>query len=85
MTAELASLLDSSRATGVIVANVTPASAAMRAGIQRGDIIVKVDDQKIRSLDELEALVQSAKPRSLLKLEVLRKGRPATVVIDLDS
>ena len=85
LTAELASLLDSSRATGVIVANVTPASAAMRAGIQRGDIIVKVDDQKITSLDALEALIQSAKPRSPLKLEVIKKGKPTTLVIELPS
>lgn len=82
LTAELASLLDSSQTTGVIVAEVMPAGAAMRAGIQRGDIIVKADEQKIASLDELEARVQAAKPRSSLKFEVLRKGKSATVVIE---
>jgi bifunctional DNase/RNase len=85
LTAELASLLDSNQSTGVIVTEVIPAGAAMRAGIQRGDIIVKADDRKITSLDELESLVQSAKPRSQLKLDVLRKGKPTNVVIDLAS
>ena len=85
LTAELASLLDSSQPTGVIVAEVMPARPAMRAGIQRGDILVKADDQKITSLDELEALIQSAKARYPLKLDVLRKGKLTTVVIELDS
>ena len=85
LTAELASLLDSSQSAGVIVAEVMPAGAAMRAGIQRGDIIVKVNDRKVTSLDELESLVQSVQPQSQLKLDVLRKGKPTNVVIDLAS
>ncbi len=67
----------------MIVAEVMPAGPAMRAGIQRGDIIVKANEQKIASIDELEALVQSVRPRAPLTLDVLRKGKPATVVVEL--
>ncbi len=83
LTAELAGLLESSQSAGVIVAEVMPAGPAMRAGIQRGDIIVKANEQKIASIDELEALVQSVRPRAPPTLDVLRKGKPATVVVEL--
>jgi bifunctional DNase/RNase len=76
LTAELAGLFDSSQSAGMIVAEVMPAGAA---------IIVKANDRKVTSLDELESLVQSVQPQSQLKLDVLRKGKPTNVVIDLAS
>ena len=57
----------------------------MDAGIQRGDVITKANDQAIQSAHDLEALIQSKKPETRIKLEVIKKGKPTTVVIDLPS
>lgn len=46
---------------GSYVSLVSPDSAASAAGLERGDMIVKVDDERIRSFAEL-SLVISSKP-----------------------
>jgi bifunctional DNase/RNase len=85
LTLEVAALLDLSFHQGVLVVDVAKGSAAMDAGIQRGDIITKANDQTIQSTQELEAWVQSKKPETRIKLEVIKKGKPTIIVIDLPS
>ncbi len=85
LTVEVAALLDISFQKGVLVVDVAKGSSAMDAGIQRGDVITKANDQAIQSAHELEALVQSKKPESRIKLEVIKKGKSTIVVIDLPS
>ncbi|MGE5218547.1 MAG: bifunctional nuclease domain-containing protein, partial [Chloroflexota bacterium] len=83
LTPEIAKLLDSQQQKGVLVADVKLGSAAMKAGLQRGDIITKVDGQAISSATNLEAALQTAKSSRKITLEVIKKGKPTTIVIDL--
>ncbi len=85
LTAELAAALDIPFQKGVLVADVAPGGPAMTSGIQRGDIITKANDQAIQSAKDLEAFLRSAKPPARIKLEVIKKGKPAVIVIDLPS
>jgi serine protease Do len=64
------------RAEGALVASVQPGSAAERAGLQAGDVILKFDGKPIGAASELSALVGQAAPGDKAKLEVLRKGEP---------
>jgi uncharacterized protein len=85
LTAELAKLLESPQQKGALVTEVMLGGAAMKAGLQRGDIITKANEQAITSTDDLESALQSARSGAQLKLEVIKKGKPTTVVIDLPS
>jgi uncharacterized protein len=85
LTAELASLLDIQNQKGILVADVAPGNIAANAGIQRGDIITKANDKPVQSVNDLESLLQNAKPSEQIKLEVIKKGKPTVVVIDLPS
>jgi len=85
LTAELATLLESGQQKGVVVAQVLAGGAAMRAGIQRGDVIVKANERSVTAADALEAMIQELKPPARIKLEVIKKGKPTTLVIDLPS
>jgi bifunctional DNase/RNase len=85
LTLEVAKLLESQQQKGVLVTEVTLGSTAMKAGIQRGDIITKANEQSIQSVNELESLIQAAKAPTQIKLEVIKKGKPTTIVIDLPS
>src|SRR6266508_606797 len=85
LTAELANLLESQQQKGVLVTEVALGSPAMKAGLQRGDIITKANEQVISSATDLESLIQSMKSSSQIKLEVIKKGKPTTLVIDLPS
>jgi serine protease Do len=62
------------RAAGALVASVQPGSAAERAGLQAGDVIVKFDGKPIGAAGELSALVGQAAPGDKAKLEIRRKG-----------
>ncbi len=85
LTPELANLLESGQQKGVVVADVLLGGMAMKAGIQRGDIITKANEQSLTSANDLEALIQDMKSPARIKLEVIKKGKPTTVVIDLPS
>ena len=84
LTVELAKLFDSQQQKGVVVTDVATGGLATKAGLQRGDIIIKANDQAVSSTIELESVIQAAKT-SQLKLEVIKKGKPTTLVIDLPS
>jgi uncharacterized protein len=85
LTPELAKLFESQQQKGVLVTDVAAGGAAMKAGLQRGDIITKANEQTISSTGDLESALQAAKSSSQLKLEVIKKGKPTTIVIDLPS
>ena len=84
LTVEVAALLDLPVQQGVLVVDVAKGSA-MDAGMQRGDVIVKANDQVIQSAHELETLLQAKKLESRIKMDVIKKGKSITMMIDLPS
>lgn len=85
LTPELAKLFDSQQHKGVLVTDVAVGTPAMKAGLQRGDIIIKANDQPVASTSDLETAVDAARNTGQLKLEVTKKGKPTIIVIDLPS
>jgi membrane-associated protease RseP (regulator of RpoE activity) len=57
---------------GVLIVSVTPNSPAATAGLKRGDIVLKVDDQPVNQAAELAAAIQAAQVGDLLTLTVQR-------------
>ena len=62
------------RTEGALVVAVQPGSAAERAGLLPGDVILKFDGKPIGAANELSALVGQAAPGSKARLEVWRRG-----------
>ena len=85
LTPALASLMDLQVKQGVLVADVELGSPAFEAGIQRGDIILKANDRPINKVADLEPFFKNGKKSGQLRLEILRKGKPTTVLWDLPS
>ena len=85
LTQELAKLLESQQQTGAVITDVKLGGAAMNAGLQRGDIITKVDARAISSVADLESALQTAKSPGKVTLEVIKKAKPTAIVIDLPS
>jgi S1-C subfamily serine protease len=60
---------------GVVIAGMAPGSAAARAGVQRLDIITKLNGTEIKGIDQLQRLVAGLPIGSTATLEVLRDSR----------
>jgi serine protease Do len=75
----LASGLNLGDVKGVLVTDVTPNAPADRAGLQAGDVILKINGQDVPSSGELRNQVSSSAIGSKLQLEVQR-GKKKLVI-----
>lgn len=74
ITPQIARRLGVKTGTGVVVSAVSPASAAMRAGIQQRDIILSVNGMRIESLEDYENALSKADLKKGLRLVVESDG-----------
>ena len=65
---------------GVVVTEIEDSSIAQQLNVQKGDVIVSVNDQKIATTRDLEKLVASRKPT--WKLTISRGGEVFTSLVD---
>ena len=62
--------------TGVLLSGVRPGGAADKAGLKRGDILVRLGTNDIRSVEDLMYVLNESKPGETVKVIVLRSGKP---------
>ena len=90
LTAELAEALGAAESKGVRVTQVYPASSAENAGLQVGDLIVKLDGEdipadQIGDEEVLPSLIRQYEIGAEVKLGVIRAGEAMDVVVKLES
>jgi S1-C subfamily serine protease len=66
-------------ANGVRVGEVTSGSAAEKAGIREGDLIVNFDGERVRSARHLTRLIQETPEGRSVKVTVTRDGKQQTL------
>jgi serine protease Do len=62
---------------------VVPDSPAQRAGLQEGDIILAIGNQKITAQTPLDVLLKSYNPGETITLKILRAGKEMEIKITL--
>lgn len=67
------------RPAGVLIDDVQPGSAAEKAGLKRGDVLVEFDGERVRSARQFSRLVQETAPGRTVKATLLRDGRRSDV------
>ncbi|AUI85266.1 serine endoprotease DegQ [Vibrio azureus] len=75
VTSELAEALGYESSKGAFVSQVVPDSAADKAGLQAGDIIVAINGKSIETFSELRAKVATLGAGKEVKLGVVRDGQ----------
>ncbi|CAI2928912.1 serine endoprotease DegQ [Serratia entomophila] len=85
MTPDMAKAFNSDAQRGAFVSEVLPKSAAAKAGIKAGDILVSVDGKPVSSFAELRAKVGTTAPGKTIKVGLLRDGKPQEVSVTLDN
>jgi serine protease Do len=73
LTPEMAERLELPRGVkGVVVTDVEIGEAAEKANLQRGDVIVSVDDKALATVDEFESAIEQAQKNGIARLRVRR-------------
>jgi serine protease Do len=70
---------------GVLVRSVAKGSAAEKAGIKAGDVLVKVDQTKVTSPSEVTSAVHAARPRTTFPVDIIRDRHPLTLNVTMDN
>ncbi len=70
---------------GALVTEVTAGTAAEGAGIEAGDVIVRVEEARIESTGDLAAQIQIRNPGESVEIELVRDGENLVVIADLGS
>ena len=66
---------------GALVTEVTKGGPAEQAGIQKGDLIVKVGDRAVADGDELVVAIRQLKIGQDAPIEVMRDGKPVVLTV----
>ncbi|CEN32016.1 Protease degQ [Candidatus Westeberhardia cardiocondylae] len=85
LTANIAKAFNIDTQKGAFVNEVLPNSAAHKAGIKAGDIIISIDGKRIQSFAELRAKIGTTEPGKHIKLGLLRNGKTQNLLITLDE
>ncbi|MGH7312702.1 MAG: PDZ domain-containing protein, partial [Candidatus Rokuibacteriota bacterium] len=70
---------------GVPVGGVVPGSAAARAGLTEGDVIVRFDGLPVASFDEFQGAVRRRRPGDRFRVVYLRHGEARVGTESLDA
>ena len=75
--------LDSAK--GAIVVNVSQGSAAQKAGLQAGDIILAFNDHPVQQGSDLPPMVAMTKPGTTVPVQIMRDGHEKTVQVTIGT
>jgi len=85
VTREMAEALDLDRPVGALVNDVTDGSAAEKAGIQPGDVILEFNGTTVEAWSDLPPLVGSNPPGTRADVLVSRNGKEKKFQVTLDA
>ena len=70
---------------GFYVNKVTKNSGAEKAGLQKGDVIIKLDNQKIATFADLSGFINTKRPSDKVEVTFLRSGATKTTNVVLSK
>jgi Do/DeqQ family serine protease len=85
VTADIADSMGLKRPAGALIANITPASTAERAGLKAGDIIISVDGQEVDDPNAFDYRFGTKPLGGMATLGLLRGGRELTMSVALEA
>ncbi len=70
---------------GAYIRSIEIDSPAMEAGIQGGDVVIRINETEIMTYNELLNIIQSSKPEDVLTFTLMRQGHEMSVDVTLGS
>jgi len=75
VNSRLAEELDLEQPTGIYVANVMEDGGAAAAGMKEGDVIIRVNSEKVEKVSELQEKISRYRPGDEVKVTAIRSGK----------
>ncbi|MGE0211763.1 MAG: DegQ family serine endoprotease, partial [Parvibaculaceae bacterium] len=85
VTADIAESVGLKNAKGAIVADVTPDSPALKAGLKTGDTVLKVRDHEVADPRDLAREVAKIAPGETVPVTIFRGGKEQTIDITIGT
>jgi Do/DeqQ family serine protease len=85
VNAELAKKEKLNVSQGVFISEVNEGSAAQESGLEKGDVIQKIDNISVNSASELQEQIGRHRPGDKVNVTVIRKNQPKTIVVTLKN
>ncbi len=85
LTSQLADELRAPKTDGVVVTQMSRLSAAYKAGLEPGDVILEVNDQPIVDPSQFVRLISDSTIGSTIRIQVLRDGQRRTLRIPIEA
>ena len=82
LTADLAEKLRHTADEGVLIADVAPNSAAAKAGVRKGDLILEVENQPIHNVAEFKSAVAKVEGEAKILLLVKHEGQARYITVE---
>jgi serine protease Do len=83
VTPQIARAFNLSQNGGVLIGDVTPDTAASRAGLRKGDVILAVNGTSVSDRNQLTLKISQMAPGSTVRLTIWRDGRTQDVNVTL--
>jgi serine protease Do len=85
VTPELAQALGLKSAQGVLISDVLPEGPSHKAGLMRGDVVLRINDQVMSSTGQLRNVVAAAGVGKTIAVEIWRRGETRRVSVTLGA
>ncbi len=70
---------------GALILGVHEDSPAEKAGLKSGDVITKIDDEKISDPEDVQEIISELEEDDEIKIEIMRQNRKQTINVTLEE
>lgn len=83
LTSELAKQFDLKNSEGALISDVIEDSPAAKVGIERGDVIVEYNGNKVKDVTSLRNMVANTLPNTEVSIKIVRNGELKTLKVKI--
>ncbi len=80
---ELADAMKLPSASGILLSDVKPGTPAAKAGLARGDVVLKVDGKVVDTSGQFRNMIAASGAAHKVRLDIMRDGKPVAADVEL--
>ena len=82
---DIAQSLGLSKDRGEIIRSVSPGRAAAAAGLQQGDVILRINGKEVNPEDTVSFMIANTRVGSRVPIDIVRNGKPMRVMVTVGA